>query len=289
MLGMNRPGFGLKTLGGRLDWTDKLIWSGWRIQENSKDGRCRLLDDKDRRMAVGSFEYCLKQLRSQPLRMKTQRHVVLVLHGLGASRHFMNDMEEHLRENGFDVVNFGYSSTHLTIEEITDSLECVVRNLPVNKLSIVAHSMGNIVVRHLLYRFQVCPDPPAIEFCRMVMISPPNQGAYLAGTLGQRPVIQSVFGPVVNQFAWTGGWPELEPKLAIPEFEFGIIAGGKGDYQGYLDRVPGDDDGLLSIDSHYLENATDFVQIGGLHQLMPHYKSVQRSTSHFLRHGYFPR
>lgn len=288
----DRATLGLKTLGGRVEWTDQLIWSGWRIQQHAEDGHCRLLDSNDRKHAVGSFDFCLSQLSNlrpaQPV--NHHRHVVIVLHGLAGSRHFMGRMEEHLEECGFEVVSFGYASTKSTIQELSGSLESVVRNLVgVEQVSFVAHSMGNIVIRNFLYRVQNCPNPPDVQFCRMVMISPPNQGATLADTLGQRKIIQSIFGPAVDQFAHVGGWPALEQELATPWFEFGIIAGGRGNDHGYIRKVPGDDDGLLSIDSHYLDGATDFIQVGGIHQLMPQYKATQSATAHFLKYGHFPR
>ncbi len=292
LLQSDRVTLGLKTLGGRVEWTDQLIWSGWRIQQHVEDGRCRLLDARDRRHAVGSFEFCLQQLTAQqpPQPANQHRHVVILLHGLAGSRHYMGRLEDRLKECGFEVVSFGYASTKSTIQELASSLESVVRNLAgVEQVSFVAHSMGNIVVRNFLYRVQNCPNPPDVQFCRMVMISPPNQGAFLADNLGQRKIIQSIFGPAVDQFAHVGGWPALEQELATPWFEFGIIAGGRGNDHGYLGRVPGDDDGLLSVESHYLDGSNDFLQVGGIHQLMPQYKATQNATVHFLKHGYFPR
>ena len=75
--------------------------------------------------------------------------------------------------------------------------------------------------------------------------------------------------------------------MATPNFEFGIIAGGSGDGQGYLARCPGDDDGLLSIETHKLAGAADFLQTGGMHQLMPNYEEVRAATLSFLKNGYF--
>jgi hypothetical protein len=72
-----------------------------------------------------------------------------------------------------------------------------------------------------------------------------------------------------------------------PNFEFGIIVGGKGDAEGYLDAIPGDDDMLLSIETSKLAGAADFVQIGGIHQMMAKYKEVREAALSFLLHGYF--
>jgi pimeloyl-ACP methyl ester carboxylesterase len=295
LLNQDRPALGLKTLGGRIHWTDHLVWSGWRIQQYEQDGNCRLLDPNDRRIAVGSFDYCVSELckrrRSGEI-ADSKKHVVVLLHGLAGTRNYMEPMAQFLREHGYDVVSIGYASTKATIQDLSRSLENVVRNLQgIEQVSIVAHSMGCILVRNMLYRIQHCRDPSPINvnFCRMVMISPPNQGAYLADTIGQLKLVQAVFGPSVEQFSPSKGWPALEAELTVPWFEFGIIAGGTGTQRGYLGCIPGDDDGLLAIDSHYLEGAADFIQVGGLHQLMPRYQAVQDSTLHFLQYGHFPR
>jgi hypothetical protein len=83
------------------------------------------------------------------------------------------------------------------------------------------------------------------------------------------------------------GWPDLERQLATPSFEFGIIAGGRGDDSGYLSAIPGDDDFLLSVETTKLAGAADFIQIPGIHQTMPMSDSVRAATLNFLKHGYF--
>ena len=217
------------------------------------------------------------------------RHVVLLLHGLAGSRGFMGGLGDHLREHGqFYVINFGYASTKGSIQELSVALESVLRNLDgVHEISFVGHSMGNILVRHVLYRFEYYGNPPPLSFRRMVMISPPNHGADLADSIGQRKLIQLALGPVVDQFAPDKGWSSLERQLAIPPFEFGIITGGRGNEQGYLPVLPGDDDGLLSLQTHQLDGASDYIQVGGLHQLMPRYKDTKAATLRFLQQGRF--
>ena len=216
-------------------------------------------------------------------------HVVITIHGLGATRNMMRGMGDVLREQGgFSVINFGYASMHGTVQDQAVALESVIRNLHgVQEVSFVCHSMGNLIVRHLLYRFQLQANPPPVAFRRMVMISPPNHGAEIADRLGQGPILQLAAGQIIDQFAPNQGWPELERQLATPWFEFGIIAGGKGNDRGYLPGVPGDDDGLLSLQTHMLNGASDFIQTGGIHQLMPRFKSVQDASLMFLLDGHF--
>lgn len=281
----------IKTLGGPVAWTDLVIHGEWRIQKHSILGHHRLLDPKQRRRAVGSLDHCFQELELRRFRGEIapmSSHVVILLHGLAGTRGIMDGLGDHLQENGYDVINFGYVSTKGTIQEQTVALESVVRNLQgVQEVSFVGHSLGNILVRHMLYRFEVMGNPPPIAFRRMVMISPPNHGADIAGTIGQIKLVKLVVGEVADQFAPNKGWPQMERQLATPMFEFGIIAGGRGNDTGFLPRVPGDDDGLISLQTQMLDGASDFVQVGGLHQLMPRYQRTRDATLSFLNSGHF--
>lgn len=119
------------------------------------------------------------------------------------------------------------------------------------------------------------------------MISPPNHGSRLAEAVERWPVLDLAFGETLAQLSPDLGWPALERQLAIPDFEFGIIAGGCGNETGYTVRIAGDDDGVLSMETQRLEGATDFLQTGGLHQSMPRYVEVQAATVRFLEQGRF--
>ncbi|MEQ8836227.1 MAG: alpha/beta fold hydrolase, partial [Lacipirellulaceae bacterium] len=253
-----------------------------------------LIDPKDRRVTFGSFETCENKfyeiLRDGDI-PELPKHVVIVLHGLGAGRQYMQGLADHLTEQGnFATVNFGYPSTMGKIEEHSDSLASVIRHLNgVESIDFVAHSMGNIVVRHYLHDIAQLPEEqrPKVKFRRMVMISPPNHGAGMATSWADSKLAQMAAGEPLDQLAPDRGWPDLEKQLATPGFEFGIIAGGTGNDEGYLSSIPGDDDALLSLETTKLSGAADFVQVKGLHQLMSRYKSVRGFTLSFLQNGYF--
>ena len=285
---------GVPTLGGRFVWSDEAVDNGWRIQKHAVIGHYRLLDRDDRRQAFGSFDACLAKLNEMKQKEKfppMPKDVVIVLHGLGAGRPFMEGLTTYLEENGnLATINIGYPSTLEDIDAYAASLDSVIRHLDgVERVSFVAHSMGNIVIRRYLdnlARLDPAMRPP-VEFKRMVMISPPNHGAELADQYADNKLVEIVAGKPLEQLAPSKGWRELEPKLATPNFEFGIIAGGRADSEGYLNAIPGDDDGLLSIDTMKLAGASDFIQTKGIHQLMPQYKEVRAAALNFLTHGYF--
>lgn len=280
------------TLGGAGAWTDYMVYGDWRIQRHYRHGGYRLLDDRDRLVASGEMpalhrELCERVNCGEVPRMT--RHVVVVVHGLAGSRRLMEPLVKSIRRcDSRSVINVGFASRRGTIEELTLGLESVLRNLHgVHDVSLVCHSMSGLMVRHLLYRQRNCSRPLPVNINRMVMISPPNHGSELADTLGQRPVIEAILGDSVDQLAPSVGWACLESKLDIPAFPVGIIAGGKCDGDGYMRAIAGDDDSVVGISSHYLPGAADFIQVGGLHQIMPLYRRTQDATIRFLRYGHF--
>ncbi|RIK77495.1 MAG: hypothetical protein DCC67_12560 [Planctomycetota bacterium] len=285
---------GVPTLGGRLVWADEVWLHDWRIQRHSITGHYRLLDPSNRRQTFGSFDTCLAKLNEIKVDQKLPplpKDVVIVLHGLGAGRSFMKGLSQYLEEHGrLNAVNVGYPSTMEDIDAYAASLDNLVRHLEgVESISFVAHSMGNIVIRRYLFNLERL-DPamrPPVSFKRMVMIAPPNHGAELADRFADSQLVELAAGKPLEQLAPSRGWPELEKQLATPQFEFGVIAGGRGDTVGYFQGIPGDDDGLLSIETMRLDGAADFIQTKGIHQLMPQYKEVRAATLSFLLHGYF--
>lgn len=285
---------GVPTLGGRFVWSDEVVDHGWRVQKHAVIGHYRLLDASDRRQAFGTFDTCLAKLNEVK---KTEnfppnpKEVTIVLHGLGAGRQFMEGLSEYLEDNGnLATINVGYPSTMEDIDSYAASLDSVIRHLDgVERVNFVAHSMGNIVIRRYLNNLSRL-DPamrPPVKFGRMVMISPPNHGAELADHWADNKLVEMAAGKPLEQLAPSKGWPELERQLSTPNFEFGIVVGGRGDGEGYLDAIPGDDDGLLSVETSKLAGASDFIQTKGIHQLMPKYKEVRAATLSFLKNGYF--
>ena len=287
-------GLGSRTLGGRFTWSDEVVYQGWRIQKSATIGHHRLLDPEDRRHTFGTFENCLETLekvKAEKQLPPLSKEVVIVVHGLGASRQWMNSLSEYIEKEGkLDVVNVGYPSTLGEIGDHADSLRNVMNHLDgVENVSFVAHSMGNIVIRHCLKDIESLPEVerPKLTFGRMVMIAPPNHGATVADNFADSKLVKALAGEPLNQLAPGRGWESLEQRLAVPEFEFGIIAGGQGDDEGYLPAIPGDDDMLLSVDTTKLAGASDFALVKGIHQTLPKNEQVQQYVVRFLEKGYF--
>jgi len=181
------PNLAVRTGGGMQFWTDLRNVSGWRVQQNSETGHCRLIDPKRVRRAWGNFAHCEQALQQ---RLQTGQviqpvgKVVVLLHGLVRTRNSMQVMEQHLQGQGFTTVNFGYASSRKQVSEHAVALKSVIDGLgdQVTDIYMVAHSLGNIVIRKYLHdttnpQTNLNGDP---RIRRIVMIGPPNQGSKVA-------------------------------------------------------------------------------------------------------------
>ncbi len=281
-----------RTLGGRQFWTDHLVHHDWRIQQHILTGHYRLLDQRDQRRAAGSFEACRstfyslqRELQLPPLGDR----VVIVLHGLGRSRQSMTGIVNYLRKNtDYTVLNVSYASTRGRIGRHAKGLALVVEHLPaqVRQVDFVAHSMGNLVIRHYFADLAIERLRPqqSGRIGRTVMLAPPNQGASLAERFETNPVFRFFWGTSGGEIA---DWETLAPRLAIPPGEFGILAGARGDAAGRNPLIRGDDDFVLAVSETRLGGASDFLALPALHAVIMDSAQVQRATLRFLRHGYF--
>lgn len=277
----------LGTMGGKQFWTDWFHRAGWRIQQNVITGHYRLLDPTDTRRAWGNYAHCLKELDARlPQDPDAQRltDVVVLLHGLGRSRSSWDTLEVSLNRDGFRIVDFGYASTRATLDDHAKALDHVIRHLDnAQTVSFVGHSLGNLVVRRYLEMFPTQAGA-APERRRMVMLGPPNQGAEIARRLQSNPIFTLFTGDPGIQLS--RGWEEIEPLLATPEFEFGILAGG-GDATFSNPLVEGEDDLIVSTEETRLPGAIDFRTVASMHTFMPWDEEVMQLTRHFLAEGCF--
>jgi hypothetical protein len=280
------------TAGGKQFWADRWFFHDWRIQRHALTGHCRLLDGKNRRHAWGSFNNCREKLAEIRLRDQLppmQGKAVIVLHGLFRTRAAMSRLRTALAaQQDYSVFCMGYPTTRGSVSDHAEALDSVVASLEgITEINFVAHSLGNLVVRHWLYDLaeQQRALPAGQAFGRMVMLAPPNQQPELATKLIRGGVVEFVAGQAAQQLA--DGWPALQPKLATPDFEFGILAGGRGDNRGFNPLIPGDDDAVVTVESTRLPAARDFRLLPVLHSFFMNDSRVHEMTCRFLVHGFF--
>jgi pimeloyl-ACP methyl ester carboxylesterase len=253
-----------KTAGGKQFWADRWFFHDWRIQRHVLTGHCRLLDGKDRRHAWGSFESCretLDEIRRRDQLPPMHGKAVIVLHGLFRTRATMERLRTALAsDGGYTVFSMGYPTTRGSLSDHAESLDSVVASLEgIAEINFVAHSLGNLVVRHWLHNFaeQARSLPAGQSFGRMVMLAPPNLQPELAAKLIRGALVSFVAGPAAQQLA--NGWDELQR----------------------------DDDAVVTVDSTRLPLARDFRLLPVLHSFFMNDSRVHEMTRTFLAHGYF--
>jgi hypothetical protein len=301
------PNWQMPTFGGLQYWADEFIYDGYRIQRHTSTGHHRLLNAGEERLAWGTYEQCRakfdeikKSERLKPL----PRRLVLTMHGIIRTRHSMNAMAAYLRKQGHTVYQVGYPSTHESMHDLAATFDRLVRRFEgVEEIDVVGYSMGNLVLRHWLgdVLAEEAARQPAVEagklsdvpqrprLHRSVMIGPPNNGATRANLWQTSTVGRELFGLVLGDAGQQLGprFHEIKDRLATPEAEFGIIAGGKGDGEGWHDEIPGDDDGTVGVDEAKLPGAADFRIVPERHTFLTLDSKVQAMTDSFIRHGYF--
>ena len=275
------PNLEMKTLGGKQLWGDVHYFRGWEIQQNVLTGHYRLLDAKNYRLAWGSYDACVSKLNAIREQQKLQPmsgEAVILLHGIVRSSKAMKRMQARFEQAGYVAVPFDYPSTRVDLAKCGEYLDRVIRSLEgIERISFVAHSMGGLVVRKWM------ADHKDDRIHRLVMLGSPNKGAELADQLKDRPLFRVLLGPSGQQLASDPAGAIAE--LPTPRIPFAIIAGAKGTASGYNPLVPGDDDGVVSVESARLAGAADYWGLPVLHTMLPLKREVIEASLRFVSRG----
>jgi hypothetical protein len=121
------------------------------------------------------------------------------------------------------------------------------------------------------------------------MLGPPNNGAQRANLWHENSVGRELYRLVMGDGGEQLGprFDEIKKRLAVPDCEFGIIAGGKGDGVGWHDGIAGDDDGTVGVEETKVPGAADFAVLPVRHLFLTSDQRALDMTCSFLAHGYF--
>lgn len=270
-----------QTLGGRQFWGDVQFFHDWRIQRHVFTGHYRLLDGNNRRHASGTLVECRRKLdhiREVKQLPPMKGRAVILLHGIFRSAQSVRWLGRQVAGDEFLPIAMDYPSTQISIAASAEYLHSVISQLEgIDEIHLVAHSLGGLVVRAYLAEYA---DP---RLRRLVMIGTPNQGAEMADLLQGNWLYRGLFGPAGRELARD---PQgLIPTLPTPTFEFAVIAGARGQPEGWNRLIPGDDDGTVTVESTKLVGAVDFATVPALHTFLIGDPQVADMTKRFLREG----
>ncbi len=287
------------TLGGKQFWTDYRWWNGWRVQHNSTLDHWRLLDPNSIRKAWGGRQAMLDEfervIAANPNSSRPDE-VVLLLHGLMRSSSSMQPIEKELTKVDRErsavkpdeagkrrCILFSYASTRDPISMHSAALRELVENLAGEpRISMVGHSMGNIVFRHAIGEWQRNGDPKNVlsRLHRVVMLGPPNQGSSFAAKLSRLGIFETITGNAGMQLG--PSWETLRDGLGTPPCPFAVVAGNisKGAFQNPL--LNGPSDGVVTIEEASLDGMAEIAAVPVIHSFLMSDSSVVRATVSFL-------
>ena len=206
---------------------------------------------------------------------------VILLHGLARTQGSMEKIAEHLRKENYQVVNLGYPSRHHAIEKLADMAikpalkECQEHS----KINFVTHSLGGILVRQYLSRYEIN------DLHRVVMLGPPNQGSEVVDKMADVPGFHLINGDAGLQLGTQEN--SVPITLGPAEFDLGVVAGTSSINLILSLIIPGQDDGKVSVERTKLDGMNDHVVMDVTHSFMMRNKHVIQQTLHYLKHGHF--
>ncbi|MFK5956105.1 MAG: alpha/beta fold hydrolase [Planctomycetota bacterium] len=274
------PNIPLPTFGGIQFWADRRWQEGWRIQQHVFTKEHRLLDPKQIRIAWGTLEACEEVMRQRaPAPPVKDQSLVVLLHGIADSRLSFWRLEDKLHKDGWQVASLSYPSTHQSLQQHADHLSEVIEHLRgYRQVHFVTHSLGGIVLRRFLADAGAWQK--TVEVGRIVMIGPPNQGALFAEKVESFPPYRWIFGDAGNSLT-----PTAMQSLPAPQVPFLVIAGSRGQKNGWNPILPGDDDFVVRVSETHLQGESGHLQVKSVHGFMMNHDGVIAATLEFLNSG----
>jgi pimeloyl-ACP methyl ester carboxylesterase len=190
---------------------------------------------------------------------------VVLLHGLGRTWRSMRPVERALKRAGFVTHNIGYPSLRHRLPELAAMVEERISRARAGAsgpVHFVGHSLGSILIRYLL------AHRPELRGGRVVLLTPPNQGAKAADFF--QPYVSWLLRPLPDLSVGGG----VAAGLALPQgVEVGLIAGG-------TDRT-------VKMHETRLDGAADSVVVPCGHSFIMMRRDAQDLTVRFLKTGRF--
>ncbi len=210
----------------------------------------------------------------------TKNDIVVLLHGLGKSKSSMWLLQSRLENAGFLVRAIGYHSLDRGPEQILLDVTKQINNIHVDSnqtVHFVGHSLGGLLIRAYLDSVKVH------SLGRVVLIGSPSKGTPFVDHFRDEWWMK-LAGPTANALGTDE--KSFPRKLHTPYYPIGIIA-GVSNIISNEQFIPGEDDGVVPVESTKIEGMTDFIKIETSHSMMNYNETVAEQTIEFLKHGKF--
>lgn len=214
-------------------------------------------------------------LASHPSSRGPGRPVVVLVHGLWMPGWELGLLARRLHQAGFATHIFSYHSLGEHPERSAERLREFIAGLGSERLHLVGHSLGGLVIRLLL------AGGPALQPGRVVTLGTPHSGSYVAAHMPS-----ALRGPLLGKSAevlageglppWPGGWA------------LGSLAGSLSVGLGWFVRgLPRPNDGTVAVAETRLAGMADHRVVRASHMGLLLSARAAAQTAYFLHHGRF--
>ncbi len=216
-------------------------------------------------------------LQKSPRQFTPARDQVTVLvHGIWMQGVFMKVMGKMLERRGFRTLSVSYDFLKCSPEQNAQSLYDEIAMLGAKNVNLVGHSLGGIVILHLLHQF------PDLAIDKVVLIGSPVRGSSVARRVHNNALLRPLLGKSVEK-GLLGGAPEFASKRPL-----GIITGsGKMGIAALLYPMGDDSDGVVGESETLIESATDRISVPLSHSMMIFSSRCTDYVACFLSTGRF--
>ena len=203
---------------------------------------------------------------------------VVLLHGAWMNRWVMGYLAHALRGEGFAPQSLTYRTLRDTLEIHLSRLSRRVDSLDAERIHLVGHSLGGVIVLRYLQR---APDP---RIRRAVLLGAPVAGCRAAAGLARHAGGELLMGKSLSV------WRQPVDVSVDARFEIGVIAGtGALGLGRMVMRLPQPNDGVVCVDETRFPGMRDHLILPVGHSVMLVSRRVARQTAAFLRAGAFRR
>lgn len=205
-----------------------------------------------------------------------QDEVTVLVHGIWMHGIMMSVMANRLENYGFRTATFSYDFLNNNPAKNARELKQRIGELGARRVNLVGHSLGGIVIMHLLHQF------PQLDIGKVVLIGSPVKGSYVAKRVHRTRMLRHFLGKSTD-----GGLLEGAPSFK-GQVPLGIITGsGRLGILAILYPAGDNSDGVVRASETLIENATDRIQISFSHSAMIFSSQCANFVANFLNLGRF--
>lgn len=201
---------------------------------------------------------------------------VVVVHGIWMHGVAMQVMSQLLERKGYRTHRVSYDFLGNSPAENAESLCEEIRALGPGPVHLVGHSLGGIVILHLLHAH------PELDIDKIVLLGSPVRGSDVARRMHENSLLRPLLGRSVEQ-GLLGGAPGYDGRRPL-----GIITGsGRFGAASLFYPLSGESDGVVAESETLLEHATDRITVPRTHSALIFSRTCAEHVARFLATGSF--